>query len=169
MHVKVCNGALFVISCNDQNNTHSFSLFFFAPHFMNYVFSSIGSQDGWASEHGTLLSAEAQGFHFQEINRAVIFFFFYFLNINLFIYVFFFPLPLHLFDGVQMLPVVSSLTPFTTLIPLLAVLMLSAFKDACDDYVSPTRWPLGVTKQIFFELRSLIFLSFFFFRTVESI
>lgn len=38
--------------------------------------------------------------------------------------------------GVQMLPVVSSLTPFTTLIPLLAVLLLSVFKDACDDYVS---------------------------------
>ncbi|CAG5116518.1 unnamed protein product, partial [Candidula unifasciata] len=34
----------------------------------------------------------------------------------------------------QMLPVVSSLTPFTTFIPLLAVLLLSVFKDACDDY-----------------------------------
>ncbi|CAL1528456.1 unnamed protein product [Lymnaea stagnalis] len=34
----------------------------------------------------------------------------------------------------QMVPVISSLTPVTTLIPLAAVLMLSALKDALDDY-----------------------------------
>ncbi|XP_059148983.1 phospholipid-transporting ATPase ID-like isoform X1 [Physella acuta] len=34
----------------------------------------------------------------------------------------------------QMLPVISSLTPVTTLIPLAAVLLLSALKDALDDY-----------------------------------
>ena len=37
----------------------------------------------------------------------------------------------------QMIPVISSLTPITTGIPLIGVLALTAIKDAYDDFVSP--------------------------------
>ncbi len=36
----------------------------------------------------------------------------------------------------QMISVISSLTPITTSIPLIGVLSLTAVKDAYDDYVS---------------------------------
>lgn len=36
----------------------------------------------------------------------------------------------------QMISVISSLTPITTSIPLIGVLSLTAIKDAYDDYVS---------------------------------
>jgi multisubunit Na+/H+ antiporter MnhC subunit len=36
----------------------------------------------------------------------------------------------------QLIPVISSLTPFTTAVPLILVLALTAVKDAYDDYVS---------------------------------
>lgn len=36
----------------------------------------------------------------------------------------------------QLIPAISSLTPITTAIPLIGVLMLTAFKDAYDDIVS---------------------------------
>lgn len=35
-----------------------------------------------------------------------------------------------------MIPVISSLTPYTTVFPLLLVLTLTATKDAYDDWVS---------------------------------
>lgn len=38
--------------------------------------------------------------------------------------------------GVQLMPVISSLTPLTTIIPLVAVLMGTAVKDGADDLVS---------------------------------
>lgn len=39
----------------------------------------------------------------------------------------------------QLIPAISSLTPVTTALPLIGVLMLTASKDAYDDYVS-LRW-----------------------------
>ena len=36
----------------------------------------------------------------------------------------------------QLIPAISSLTPVTTAIPLIGVLMLTAIKDAYDDFVS---------------------------------
>lgn len=36
----------------------------------------------------------------------------------------------------QLIPAISSLTPITTVIPLIGVLMLTAIKDAYDDIVS---------------------------------
>lgn len=36
----------------------------------------------------------------------------------------------------QLIPAISSLTPVTTALPLIGVLMLTASKDAYDDYVS---------------------------------
>lgn len=36
----------------------------------------------------------------------------------------------------QLIPAISSLTPVTTALPLLGVLMLTAAKDGYDDYVS---------------------------------
>lgn len=42
----------------------------------------------------------------------------------------------------QLIPAISSLTPVTTALPLIGVLMLTASKDAYDDYVSiyADRW-----------------------------
>lgn len=37
--------------------------------------------------------------------------------------------------ALQLIPQISSLTPFTTIIPLLSVLALTAMKDAVDDIV----------------------------------
>lgn len=39
----------------------------------------------------------------------------------------------------QLIPAISSLTPVTTALPLIGVLMLTASKDAYDDYVSGLR------------------------------
>lgn len=36
----------------------------------------------------------------------------------------------------QLTPYISSLTPVTTIIPLVAVLSITALKDAIDDFVS---------------------------------
>ena len=36
----------------------------------------------------------------------------------------------------QVIPVISSLTPYTTALPLIGVLLLTAIKDAYDDIVS---------------------------------
>jgi len=47
----------------------------------------------------------------------------------------------------QLIPVISSLTPFTTAVPLILVLMLTAFKDAYDDFVS---YPTHTLCVIFF-------------------
>ena len=38
----------------------------------------------------------------------------------------------------QLIPQISSLTPITTLLPLVGVLALTALKDGYDDIVSPT-------------------------------
>lgn len=46
------------------------------------------------------------------------------------------PLPL------QLIPQVSSLSWFTTIVPLVLVLAITAVKDATDDYVSHFRSPL---------------------------
>ena len=50
----------------------------------------------------------------------------------------------------QLIPVISSLTPLTTVIPLVAVLCFIAFKDGVDDYVSQQLsfkhgWRKGIT------------------------
>ena len=42
----------------------------------------------------------------------------------------------------QLIPAISSLTPVTTALPLIGVLMLTATKDAYDDYVSVGKWAL---------------------------
>lgn len=49
-----------------------------------------------------------------------------------------FILPFHSFHrfSLQMIPVISSLTPYTTVVPLFLVLALTAAKDAYDDWVN---------------------------------
>lgn len=42
----------------------------------------------------------------------------------------------------QLIPAISSLTPITTVIPLIGVLMLTAIKDAYDDLVSEIEFEL---------------------------
>ena len=39
-------------------------------------------------------------------------------------------------SGLQFMPVISSLTPVTTVLPLIFVLLVSGLKDLVDDYVS---------------------------------
>ena len=46
----------------------------------------------------------------------------------------------------QFIPFISSLTPVTTAVPLIGVLLLTAIKDAYDDFVSCSSFGLGVER-----------------------
>lgn len=55
------------------------------------------------------------------------------------------------FCELQLIPIISSLTPITTAVPLIFVLTLTAFKDAIDDIVSAIFLP-NERNEIFFLL-----------------